>query len=230
MTVQQVIDIAKLGMEEISEPKGLIYYNRTARQILARSRLRSAEIDIQIADGTREYDLPADVLKVWRVAYHESATSEPWPLDAVSEDQLDAKKTWRNLPSGSGEGIPDYYYLRHEAVAGSDAGTRQKIGFDLIPGTDYDASSGYPVVKVHYSAWTDAQGVGDDVPASFGGGEALAAGIRYLYARDRMDPAASQLLVAFVEEVNELVFQKTEAAHETRSFQLPAYLEDERDR
>ncbi len=112
------------------------------KEMYSRLPIRNTSVNLNVTDGTQQYDLNAEFTKVHQVIYKPNANEENWVrLEATNTDKLDlTEPRWR---ADLAEGTPTHYYIT-SAVSSDSA--KNQIGFLPIP--DTTTSAGYPIVTI----------------------------------------------------------------------------------
>ena len=123
--------------------------------ICSKIELRNVEVALtSLANGTREYDLNANVTQIHSVIYKETSASTTWKrLVGTNIDRLNLESPdWRQ---NTNESTPLEYYI---TSANSSDSAKNVIGFHPIPGTS--SVNSYPQVAIYatqYAALTTSE-------------------------------------------------------------------------
>lgn len=167
---------------------------------------RNGTVSILLTSGTKQYDLPANIVKVWEAYYQMSADASGWTLlQPTSLQQLAAYDSgWRawNITS-----TPMEYYIT-TAVNGNSS--KDQIGFHPTPNTT--SSGGYPAVILYCTVHADLL-VGDTVPPAITDPYLIAYRMAYQWAKLKRPDAA-----AFYENSYSKELQDEKARQKSKQF------------
>jgi hypothetical protein len=171
-TVQNVIDDATRTYRDLDPTRALQLVNNIDEEILLHVPLRRSVIaGSSIVAGTRTYQIPETILKVWSVIWYNTSTDSGTQLDETSFDSLDVLyPNWR-----SWSGTPSQFYCSVDSTTGL-------IGFDYNP--NISASGGYPSFSMDCSI-RQALIASDMLPVVPMVRYLYANGVRWLHAMDR---------------------------------------------
>lgn len=130
MTRQELIDLATNSIKNYSTniyPSLVDWLDEGQIDIVRRTGCYTASKDLTSVDGTREYELGTDVMRLLFVTYNGKQ------VQPASQEQM---QFYADYPSESAEGTPTHYYVKMT--------TNPLLGFTPVPGT-----SGL-TIAVHY--------------------------------------------------------------------------------
>ena len=102
ITVQSIVDQARLRFKDLTEAQAVIYLNEVYRDVIFDSRILVVQENVSITAGTREYVLSEKIVRCWSAMYVTSANNNSaLNLIPVSSRELDANNpTWRYNVNG----------------------------------------------------------------------------------------------------------------------------------
>lgn len=130
MTRQELIDLATNSIKNYSTniyPSLVDWLDEGQLDIVRRTECYTATKSLTSVDGTREYELGTDILRLLFVTYNNLE---------VQPTTLEQMQYYNDYPAESAEGTPEFYYVKMT--------TNPLIGFTPIPST-----SGH-TISVHY--------------------------------------------------------------------------------
>lgn len=156
--VSTVISKARDRYADMSTTKALQYFNVAWRNLADAVDLRYKGQFITITAGTREYDIPADVIDVSSVYYMRTSDPTTWyPMYIKSRDELDLSRVgWRTATSQS---EPFEFYID---TATDSTTSKAILGCVQIPNAT--SVAGYPCIGIFGQAITDMLST-DTLPA-----------------------------------------------------------------
>lgn len=173
--VSAVIQKARDRYADMSTTKALDYFNNAWRLLADAIDLRYKSQFITITAGTREYDIPADVIDVSSVYYMRTSDPSTWyPMYIKSRDELDLSRVgWRTATAQS---EPFEFYIDT-----TTDGTTSKAVLGCVQIPNATSSAGYPCIGIFGQAITDMLST-DTLPAFVNVDQYFAASIKRQYA------------------------------------------------
>lgn len=190
-----VIDGAQRAYPMLSDADGLVLAKEVLIEVLASMQVETGEEDVNITDGTREYELAYDPQIIGDVVvYYRTAVDAATRLTPVSVDWMDGfRDNWRTTAD---TGTPSMFYLRAPTSAALTTQGKLVIGLDPIP--DTTTAAGYPKLTIYGVEYEEPLAT-SDVPQAIPNVRVLIEGIKRNYAMDR-DPAKYQLYKSTFED------------------------------
>lgn len=102
ITVQSIVDQARIRFKDITEAQAVIYLNEIYRDVIFDLRVLVTQENVSLVADQREYVLDQKDVRVWSVAYATSANDNTTLiLNPVSSRELDnTTPPWRYMASG----------------------------------------------------------------------------------------------------------------------------------
>lgn len=176
------------SFDRLDETNALTLINDIHREIVNDVRIYpDSQQDISLVAGTKLYNLPADLVRLWSAVYIDG-TTQGQPMVPTNVDELDYKNpTWRTAPNSR----PFFYYER--------AG---QIGFHPTP--DTTSSGGVPTVRIYYATVSanDLE-IGDTLPDTVKSIDAWVYGACLKHAIQASDQRISLFATLFSKAMND---------------------------
>lgn len=146
----------------------LPHLQATHNEILTLVRVKpDEEVDIDLVDGTYNYELDPTVVRIWAACYLTSAQNQNFFLMAKSMDEWDAVNPyWRTLTPAQ----PTYYDERAGEVL-----------FQPTPPETTDVITGYPLIRL-YVQTSDTLSLTSEIPNTVQNYDAWIAGVCWRYS------------------------------------------------
>ena len=177
-TFAQVITRARATFPDMSSARALGYAKTAHSRIMERLNIRHTSKTINITDGTKTYDLGAEVGRIYAVIYALSDT-DARVLTFTSYDEKDLKDPeWR---ISTQEGDPEEFLIQ-STITTPTRSDKAQITFIPTPGTT--TSGGYPIVTIYYSDKSEVTADTMTLPVTLLDEELYVNAICMLYAKD----------------------------------------------
>lgn len=216
MTVQQVIDAAKVGypgIPDIGTPSTAVnIFNEVHNEILTQVGIQTDTETISLVSGTKEYALAVTARFASTVVYVRTSTDgDSTKLLPKSQERLESHSgSYKHESTGE----PDSYYITH-----SSDGT-VKIGFAPTP--DTTTTTGYPNVEMRVGRGATLTASGN-LPLGVKNHTAWIVGVQAYWARRRGLPEAAVKHQEFLDEVALLQSWRHSFMAESPSEVIPQY-------
>lgn len=215
MTLASVVNQVRQTFPELSQSRIIGYANTIHARICMYLDIRHQEVDINMTDGTADYDLPDELARIYAVTYRTSATSVTH-LEATTMEKMDYDvPDWRTT---SQEGTPSKFLIRSKA---DGSGTGDTLVITLYPTPDTTTASGYPHVSVWLTESKEFSATTDNLPVSLIDERVYVSGIKMLYAEDNaLDTTAffTELYLADLARCKEAEFDRVVNEPASRAF------------
>ncbi len=155
ITVQSIVDQARIRFKDITEAQAVIYLNEIYRDVIFDLRVLVTQENVSLVADQREYVLDQKIVRVWSANYVTSANNNSaLTLNPVSIRELDnVTPTWKYMASGQPV----------DAYISVNSSGQKVLGLDPKPSTG--TSGTYPRVELMVSKEASSDlAIGDSLP------------------------------------------------------------------